>query len=190
MRNPTRFKVAKCDLKRTAQIQQQIVVARGQRVMPDSDLAQLYGVPTKHLNQQLKRNLKRFPADFAFQLTLEEAKDLVRSRSQFVTLNRGANIKHPPYVFTEHGAIMLASVLNSPVAVQASVYIVRAFVQMRAVVTEYAELSQRIDDLETRYDHRFKQIFDAIRALIAPVGKPARQIGFTAAGSRAGKRRK
>ena len=101
-----------------------------------------------------------------------------------MTLNRGSNIKHPPHVFTEHGAIMLASVLNSPVAVQASVCIVRAFVQMRAALAEYAELSRRIDDLEARHDQRFKQVFEAIRALIAPPGRPARPIGFIAAGSR------
>ena len=184
MHKAATFKVAKCDLERTTWIQRQILIVRGQRVMLDTDLAQLYGVTTKQLNQQLKRNFKRFPADFAFRLALEEAREIARLRSQIVTLKRGQHIKHPPHVFTEHGAIMLASVLNSPVAVEASVHIVRAFVQMRAALAEYAELSQRIDDLEDRYDHRFKQVFEAIRALIAPTGKPARPIGFITAGSR------
>ena len=97
MPKPVQFKVTKCDLKQTNQIQQKILVSRGLRVILDSDLAKLYGVTTKQLNQQLKRNLSRFPGDFAFQLTLEEAKDVARSRSQIVTLNRGTNIKHAPH---------------------------------------------------------------------------------------------
>lgn len=132
-----RTKVAKCDLEETRidpidAVKQQIFVIRGQRVMLDHDLAQLYGVTTKQLNQQLKRNRSRFPKDFAFRLTLAEAREITASRSQNVTLKKGHNIKYPPDGFTEHGAIMLASVLNSRVAVQASVYVVRAFVQMRA----------------------------------------------------------
>jgi len=183
------FKVAKCDLERTTQIQQQILIVRSLRVMLDADLAKLYGVTTKQLNQQLKRNLKRFPADFAFRLTLAEARNLARLRSQIVTLKRGQHIKHPPHVFTEHGAIMLATVLNSPVAVHASVYIVRAFVHMRATLAEYAELSRRIDDLESRHDHRFQKVFEAIRALITPPVKQARPIGFIPSGSRRSGRR-
>jgi hypothetical protein len=183
------FKVAKCDLEQTSKIQQQIFVIRSHRVMLDSDLANLYGVTTKQLNQQLKRNLKRFPADFAFQLTLEEAKELLRSRSQFVTLNRGANIKHAPHVFTEHGALMLASVLNSKVAVQASIYVVRAFVQMRGVLLEYANLSQRIDELAATYDHRFQQVFSAIRALMATPSKHKRPIGFVGISNRKQRRK-
>jgi hypothetical protein len=159
-------------------IQELILVVRRQRVMLDSDLAKLYGVTTKRLNQQFKRNVRRFPTDFAYQLTLEEAKDIVRSRSQIVTLNRGGNIKHPPHVFTEHGAVMLASVLSSPAAIQASIYVVRAFVQMRTAVQEYAELSRRIDELAANCDDRFSEIFDAIRHLMAVPVRPSRTIGF------------
>ena len=178
MPKPVQFKVTRYDLKQTNQIQQKILVSRGLRVILDSDLAKLYGVTTKQLNQQLKRNLSRFPGDFAFQLTLEEAKDVARSRSQIVTLNRGTNIKHAPHVFTEHGVIMLASVLNSKVAVQASIYVVRAFVQMRAALMEYTDLSRRIDALAATYDHRFQQVFTAIRDLMALPGKSRRKIGL------------
>jgi hypothetical protein len=104
------FKVTNCDLEKTEDAKQQIFVARGRRVMLDHHLARLYGVTTKRLNEQLRRNRDRFPTDFAFQLTLVEAKELAASRSQNATLNRGHNIKHAPHVFTEHGAIMLASV--------------------------------------------------------------------------------
>jgi len=127
MRKPERLKVAKSDISRTTTIQEQILIVRGQRVMMDSDLARLYGVTTKHLNQQLKRNLKRFPTDFAFQLTLEEGKVAARSRSQFVTLKKGQNIKHPPHVFPEHGAIMMASLLNSDSATNRGELFRRAF---------------------------------------------------------------
>jgi hypothetical protein len=190
MRKPKVFKVAKCDLKRTTHIQQQILIVRGQRVMMDADLAKLYGVSTKRLNEQLKRNAKRFPTDFAFQLTLEEAKQLLRLSSQFVTLKRGQHIKHPPHVFTEHGAIMLASVLNSRIAIQTSIYVVRAFVQMRAAVQEYAELSRRIDELATNCDDQFQEIFDAIRQLMALPTKPDRPIGFVPASRKRLKERK
>ena len=178
MLKPVAFKVAKCDLEQTNQIQRKIFVSRGLRVILDSDLAKLYGVSTKRLNQQLKRNLSRFPRDFAFQLTLEEAKDIARSRSQIVTLNRGTNIKHAPHVFTEHGVIMLASVLNSKVAVQASIYVVRAFVQMRGALMEYTDLSRRIDAMAATYDHRFQQVFTAIRDLMSIPDKSQRTIGF------------
>jgi hypothetical protein len=173
-----RFKVTNCDLEQLESVKQQIFVVRGQRVLFDHDLAKLYGVSTKQLNQQLRRNLKRFPRDFAFQLTLTEAKAIAALRSQNETLKKGHNIKHPPHVFTEHGAIMLASVLNSRVAVQASVFVVRAFVQMRAALLEYAELSRKIDKLAATYDYRFQQVFDAIRELMTQPSKPVRTIGF------------
>ena len=178
MAKPKISKVANCNLRETELVRKQIFVVRGHRVMLDGDLAILYGVTTKQLNQQLKRNLARFPKDFAFQLTLEEANDIARSRSQIVTLNRGQNIKHRPHVFTEHGAIMLASVLNSKIAVQASIYVVRAFVQMRAALMEYADLSRRVDELAATYDHRFQQVFTAIRDLMAIPSQSRRTIGF------------
>ena len=130
------------------------------------DLARLYGVTTKRLNEQLSRNRHRFPKDFAFRLTLMEAKAIAVSRSQNATLKRGQNIKHIPHVFTEHGAIMLASVLNSKVAVQAS------------ALMEYADLSRRVDELAATYDDQFQQVFQAIRSLMAFPAKAQRPIGF------------
>ena len=178
-----KFKVANCDLKEIRagsieSVKQRILIARGQRVMLDHDLAKLYGVTTKRLNEQLRRNRDRFPKDFAFQLTLAEAKEIAGSSSQIATLKRGQHIKYTPHVFTEHGAIMLASVLNSRIAVQSSVYVVRAFVQMRAALMEYAHVSRRIDELAATYDHRFQKVFEAIRHLMALPVKPGRQIGF------------
>ena len=188
MPKPMKTKVANCDLEKTAHVSQKILVIRGHRVMLDGDLSKLYGVTTKRLNEQLRRNRHRFPEDFAFRLTLAEAKEVAVSRSQIVTLKKGQNIKHPPHVFTEHGAIMLASVLNSKVAVQASIFVVRAFVQMRAALTEYGALSQRIDNLEATYDGRFQKVFEAIRALITIPAKPQPRIGFV--GASVPKRRK
>ena len=189
MPKPKTFKVAKCDLRRTASIQQQILIVRGQRVLMDADLAKLYGVTTKRLNQQFTRNLKRFPADFAFQLTLDEARVIARLRLQNATLKRGHHIKHPPHVFTEHGAIMLATVLNSGIAVQASIYVVRAFVKMREAVQEYAELSRR-DELAETCDEQFQEVFDAIRQLMALPALPSRPIGFVPAGRKRLKEKK
>ena len=183
MSKPSPFKVTNRDLEETRtdpieSVKQQIFLLRGQRVMLDRDLANLYGVTTKRLNEQLRRNRDRFPKDFAFQLTLAEAKEIAASRSQIATLKKGQNIKHPPHVFTEHGAIMLASILNSAVAVQASVCVVRAFVQMRAMFMEYADLSRRIDQLAGTYDNRFQKLFEAIRDLMAVPLKQERRIGF------------
>ncbi len=165
-------------------IENQIVVVRGHRVMLDSDLAKIYGVATKRLNEQVRRNRSRFPRDFMFQLRLNEAKEILGSRSQIATLNQGQNVKHAPHVFTEHGAIMLASVLNSPTAVQASVCVVRAFVKMRSGLAEYAGLSRRLDTLEARYDGRFAAVFDAIRQLMSLPATPRRHIGFLPAARR------
>ena len=159
-------------------VKQQIFVVRGQRVMLDRDLARLYGVTTKRLNEQFTRNRHRFPRDFVFRLTLQEAKQLSASRSQIATLKKGQNIKYAPYAFTEHGAIMLATVLNSRVAVQASIYVVRAFVQMRTALMEYAHLARRIDALAEDYDGRFRAVFEAIRQLILTPTRPQRPIGF------------
>jgi hypothetical protein len=166
-----------------------ILVIRGQRVMLDRDLAQLYGVTTKRLNQQFNRNRHRFPRDFAFRLTLTEAKKIEASRLQNATLKRGQNIKRPPHAFTEHGAIMLASVLHTDIAMQASVYVVRAFVQMRSALMEYAHLALRIDALEQRYDGRFKTVFAAIRELMMLPEKRPRHIGFVG-DSRSGRKEK
>src|SRR5256714_11063643 len=141
-----------------------IVVLRGRKVLLDAELAALYGVTTKRLNEQVRRNRERFPTDFMFELTAQEAGAL---RSQFATLKsgRGQHRKYLPYAFTEHGAIMAASVLNSHRAIEASVYVVRAFVRLRELIASNKELAKRLDELEKKYDSQFKVVFDAIREL-------------------------
>ena len=158
-----------------------IHLVRGQRVMLDSDLADLYGVSTKVFNQAIKRNIDRFPADFMFQLTEGEDESL---RSQFVTSKPGrGGRRYLPYVFTEHGAIMAASVLNSPRAVEMSVFVVRAFVQSRALLADSKELTKRLDTLERKlgsHDQAIAGLIDAIRQLTSVPAKPSRSIGFLA----------
>ena len=156
-----------------------IVVVRGQRVLLDSDLAQLYEVETKKFNQQIKRNPARFPPDFMFRLTDEEFESL---RSQNVTSKRGGR-RYLPLAFTEHGAIMAASVLNSDRAVEMSVYVVRAFVQLRAVLLDHKVLADKLDALERRvshHDNSLAEVIEAIRALMAQPKPASRPIGFTA----------
>jgi hypothetical protein len=156
---------------------QRIRLIRGERVMVDWDLAELYGVPPKVLLQAVRRNKVRFPRDFMFQVTRAEYLSL---RSQIVTLEggRGRHRKYLPYVFTEQGVAMLSSVLRSPRAVRVNIEVMRAFVRMRAMLGEHETLARRIDKLERKYDRRFKVVFDAIRSLIepAPGGRP--KIGF------------
>ena len=154
------------------------VVIRGEKVMLDRDLAKLYGVTTKRFNEQVKRNRGRFPGDFMFQLTSEEAKLTQSSRSHFATLKRGQNTKYLPYAFTEHGSIMAANVLNSERAVQASVQVVRAFVRLRQMLTSNTALARKLDELEGKYDRQFKVVFDAIRQLMRPPPPLRKQIGF------------
>ncbi|MBI2361985.1 MAG: ORF6N domain-containing protein, partial [Elusimicrobia bacterium] len=131
-------------------LERRIRLLRGQRVMLDSDLAEVYGVPTKRLNEQVKRNAGRFPVDFMFRLSAAETLSLERSRSQFATLKRGKNIKYRPCAFTEHGAVMLASVLNTPFAVKASVQVVRAFLWLRSAIAASEPLQRRLDSHEER----------------------------------------
>lgn len=131
--------------------------------MIDSDLAELYGVETKVLNQAVKRNSSRFPEDFMFQLSGEEFKIL---RSQIVTSNWGGR-RTLPYAFTEHGTVMLASILRSQTAVEVSIQIVKAFVKFREILTSQVELAKKIDELENKYDDQFKQVFEAIWQLMA-----------------------
>jgi len=145
--------------------------------MLDADLAQLYGVATKRLNEQVKRNRGRFPADFMFQLTRGERAEVVATCDHLKSLRFSPSL---PNAFTEHGAVMLAAVLQSPVAVAASIQVVRAFVRLRAMLVEHGDLARRLDALEARYDQQFKVVFDAIRALMTPPAKPARRIGFRA----------
>ncbi|MGB8368320.1 MAG: ORF6N domain-containing protein [Limisphaerales bacterium] len=159
-------------------IESLILTIRGQRVMLDSDLAKIYGVTTKQLNQQFRRNRERFPSDFAFELTNQE---LTQMRSQIVTASK-RNIRHVPVAFTEHGALMLASVLNSPVAVEASVRVVRAFILMREQMVAHKELAGKLADLEQRvggHDAAIQDLFEAIRQLVKPpLPENRREIGF------------
>ena len=156
-----------------------IVVIRGQRVLLDSDVAELYEVETRAFNQAVKRNLSRFPADFMFQLTQQEFANLT---SQTVTSSWGGRRKLP-LAFTEHGAIMAASVLNSDRAVQMSVYVVRAFVQLRAVLLDHKALADKLANLERRvshHDNSLAEVIEAIRALMVQPKPASRPIGFTA----------
>ena len=156
-------------------VQRGILIIRGQRVMLDVDLAELYRVETRVLNQAVKRNAERFPPSFMFQLTDSEKKEVVTNCDH---LQRIKYFPSAPYAFTEHGAIMLASVLNSPTAISASIQVVQAFVQLRQLLGRNAELSRRLDTLEKKYDARFKVIFEAIRQLMEPETKPKKKIGF------------
>jgi len=159
-------------------IENRILLLRGQRVMLDSDLAELYGVPTFRLNEQVKRNRERFPADFMFQLTFKEFRALI---SQFaISKGRGGRRKSP-YAFTEHGAIMAANVLNSPRAVEMSVLVVRAFVRLREMLASNRELARKLEELEQRiagHDEDIKALVIAIRNLMSPQAKTPKQIGF------------
>lgn len=160
---------------------QRILLIRGQKVMLDADLAELYDVPTKRFNEQVKRNIDRFPADFMFQLTDEEHEAL---RSQFATSNTGrGGRRYAPYAFTEHGAIMAATILNSPKAIEMSVFIVRAFVQLREMLSSHKELAAKLEALEQKFgshDQAIAGLIDAIRQLMAPPAQKKRPIGFTA----------
>jgi hypothetical protein len=163
-----------------AGIQSLITTIRGERVMLDSDLAKIYGVELKRLNEQVRRNLDRFPADFAFQLESEEFAIL---KSQFATSRSHGGKRKLPWVFTEHGAIMLASVLNSPIAVDASVRVVRAFVYLREQLLANRALARKFDELEKRldaHDESIAALFEAIRRLLEPPAaeSPKREIGF------------
>jgi len=158
-------------------VERKIFLIRGRRVMLDRDLAELYGVETRTLNQAVKRNLNRFPDDFMFSLTSEEAVEL--SRSQFVTLKRGQNIKYLPYAFTENGVAMLSSVLNSERAVEVNIQIMRTFTRLREMLLTHKDLQRKIEDMEKKYDHQFKIVFDAIKQLIIhEEPKKKKPIGF------------
>lgn len=157
-------------------IAQRIYLIRAQKVMLDEDLAELYGVPTKRLNEQVTRNINRFPEDFMFRLTREEDQAL---RSQNATLKgRGQHRKHHPRAFTEHGILMLSSVLRSEQAVQVNIAIMRAFVRLRQWIVGNEELARKITAMERKYDSRFKVVFDAVRELMKPASKSTRRIGF------------
>jgi len=171
-----------------AAIEGVIHTVRGERVILDADLAKLYGVPTKAFNQAVRRNRMKFPPDFMFELTLVEAETLRRSRSQFVTLKRGGNVKFAPFAFTEHGAIMAANILNSPQAVQMSVFVIRAFIRMRSLLTDTRELAKKLasleKDLTSRLDSHetaISEFMSRIMQLLDPPpapGVPEKEMGF------------
>jgi ORF6N domain len=189
------FEVAICDLRlvRTGKIstmpkpqsalaipvESRIRVLRQHRVILDTDLAELYGVSVKRLNEQVKRNQERFPSDFMFQLTAQEQEAL---RSQFASSNEGrGGRRYAPYAFTEHGAIMAATVLNSEQAVEMSVFVVRAFVRLREMLATNRELATKIEELELRldtHDASIQDLIEAIKELMIPAGPTGRQIGF------------
>lgn len=158
-------------------ITRRILKIRGSRVLLDADLAVLYGVPTKRLNEQFKRNRSRFPEDFAFRLSRKERDEVVANCDHLGKLKFSRSM---PYAFTEHGALMAASVLNTPRAVEISVYVVRAFVRLRELLNEHKTLVKRLEALESKYDGQFKVVFDAIRELMSSPEVPAkrRRIGF------------
>jgi len=166
-----------------------IVLIRGQRVMLDTDLAALYGVSTKALNQAVKRNEGRFPLDFMFRLTKKEKDELVTNCDRFQRLKHSSAL---PRVFTEQGVAMLSSVLNSDQAINVNIEIMRTFVRLRQMSTAHKDLERKLSALEKKYDRQFKVIFDAIRALMKPPEKPRKKIGFEVKERRAvyGKRKK
>ena len=164
-------------------IERRILALRGHSVMFDRDLAVLYGVETRTLNQAVKRNLDRFPSDFMFRLTPKEAAEHLRSRSQPVILKRGENVKYSPYVFTEHGAVMLANVLKSTPAVRASIQVVRAFVRIRQRVVSHELLAKQLAKLAGKvgeHDIELRRVFATLRAILEPPSRPKRTIGFIA----------
>ncbi len=156
-------------------IHRSILLLRKQRVILDSDLAELYGVETKALTRAVKRNLDRFPEDFMFQLSKEEFDHL---RRHFGTSSQWGGRRYPPYAFTEQGVAMLSSVLKSSQAVQVNIGIMRAFVQLRAMTADHKALARRLHQLEQKYDKQFAVVFDAIRGLMEPPTPKKRPIGF------------
>lgn len=164
-------------------IQNKIYLIRGRKVIFDKDLAGLYGVPTRRLKEQVRRNLKRFPDDFMFVLTWDEV-TAVDSRSQFATLNRGKNIKYLPYAFTEQGVAMLSSVLNSDRAIEVNIQIMRVFTKLREMMISHKDLARKIEDIERKFDEHDKKfilVFEAIKQLLKASEEPPKlkePIGF------------
>ncbi|MFH1263829.1 MAG: ORF6N domain-containing protein [Pseudomonadota bacterium] len=165
------------ELASSPKIEPRIFEIRSQRVILDSDLAALYGVSTMHLNQQVRRNLDRFPIDFAFQLKYQDVRNLISQIVISSSAEHGGRRKLP-LVFTEYGAIMAANVLKSERAILVSVQVVRAFTRLREMLNTHAQLAKKLDALERKYDSQFKVVFEAIRELMRPPTPPRRRIGF------------
>ena len=164
------------ELVRQEIIESKILLIHGKKVMLDRDLAVLYGLDTKALKQAVKRNPKRFPEDFMFELTQEEFQNW---RSQFVTSKADKmGLRYPPYAFTENGVAMLSSVLNSDRAIQVNIQIMRTFTRLREILATHEELRRKIEQMEKKYDGQFKIVFEAIRQLMTPPLRPKRKIGF------------
>lgn len=157
-------------------IESKILLIRGKKVMLDKDLAILYKVPTGRLNEQVKRNIDRFPEDFMFQLNKEEFENW---RSQIAMSNsEKMGIRRKPYAFTEQGVAMLSSVLNSKVAIQVNIQIMRTFTRLKEIIMSHKDIQRKIEDMEKKYDQQFKVVFDAIKQLLIPPEKPKGKIGF------------
>jgi phage regulator Rha-like protein len=153
-----------------------IYVIRGQKVMLDRDLAGLYGVETKQLKRQVRRNIERFPLSFMFELTKEENEEL---RSQIGTLKQGTHFKYPPFVFTEHGILMLSSVLNSELAIKMSVQIIETFVQLRKLANDYEEIMNKVKQIESQTNEQFSEIYEVLQHLLSkPEENPRTKIGY------------
>ncbi len=158
-----------------AELDQSILLLRGRRVILATDLAKIYGVTRKRLNEQVRRNRERFPEDFMFQLTPEEIAELAAFCGRFKNLKHSTSL---PHAFTEHGALMLANVLKSETAVHTSIEVVRAFVRLRESLVLHKDLARKIEHMENNYDAKFKIVFDAIRKLMSPEFSKKAKIGF------------
>ena len=157
-------------------IENKIFLLRGKKVMFDRDLAELYGVETRRLNEQVKRNVKRFPSDFMFQLTTEELENWM---SQIAISNKEKmGIRKMPYVFTEHGVLMLSSVINSEIAIQVNIQIMRAFTKLREMIATHKDLLKKVEDMEKKYDENFAVVFETLKQLIIQEEQPKKKIGF------------
>jgi phage regulator Rha-like protein len=157
-------------------ITSKIYLIRNQKVMLEKDLAELYNVETKRLKEQVRRNIDRFPASFMFELTTEEYAAL---RSQNATLKRGRHSKYPPFVFTEHGILMLSSVLNSELAIKMSVQIIETFIQLRKLANNYEEIMKKINQMESQNNEQFSEIYDVLQQLLEkPKDEPRTKIGY------------
>jgi len=152
-----------------------IYFIRGKKVIFDFDLSSLYAVQTKVLKQAVRRNIKRFPSDFMFELTQEEYQSL---RSQIVTLKRGQHSKYLPFAFTEQGVAMLSGILKSDWAIEVNIAIMRAFIQMRRMISNYKILERKINELENKYDKNFSVVFEALKQLIRQESEPRKRIGY------------
>ena len=163
---------------KTEDIQQKVLIIRGKKVMLDRDLAMLYEVPTKRLNEAVRRNKERFPDDFMFRLTKKESTVFLRSQIATLKKGRGKHVKHAPLVFTEQGIAMLSSVLNSPRAISVNIQIVRIFTKLREMVDAYKELREKIEIMEKNTELTFQEVFKILRLIVKKDEKPKARIGF------------